>query len=393
METFASLGLRSELLRALDATGHHRPTPIQQRAVPLLLADKDLLAIAATGTGKTAAFGLPLVQHLADGAGLRGLVLAPTRELAVQVHGVLEGFATTVGVGSAVVFGGVGLQGQVSAIADADLIVATPGRLLHLHRLGHVDLSAVDRVVLDECDRMLDDSFIEELSAIVSLVAAERQTAMFSATVPPKVERLASTWLCDAERVDVSGDETPGRVEQHVLFVEAEKKRALLVHLLQERVSGRVLVFNRTRAGADRTVDALMSAGIESAAIHGDKTQAMRAAALQSFRDGALSILVATDVASRGLHIEGVTHVVNLELPNDSETYVHRIGRTGRAGQDGVALSFCDRREGRSLRAIEGAIGLNLAPMIDHPFHTWDAVPDLRPKTRKGRGRKRGRRR
>ena len=319
-------------------------------------------------------------------------MLVPTRELATQVHQVMERFGEAVGLKVAVLFGGVGLQAQADVLADGvDVVVATPGRLLHLHRLGHLQLEGIRHLVLDECDRMLDDSFVDELQAVVGLLPPARQTALFSATVPPAIERLSATLLRDPVRVDVTEDEASvDGVEQHVLFVAKERKRQLLVHVVQERSMERVLVFTRTKSGADGAATALVAAGLDAVSIHGDKTQAMRTQALQRFRDGDVGILVATDVASRGLDVDGVTHVVNVDLPSESETYVHRVGRTGRAGRGGVALSFCDATEGGYLRDLERLTGRNLAPIIDQPFHDWDLVPDLRAA---GAGRRRGSRR
>ncbi len=359
--SFAELGVAQPLLRALEAESYHTPTPIQARAIPALLSGKDMLGIAQTGTGKTAAFALPLLQHLAadrQAAGprrTRVLVLAPTRELAIQISDSFRTYGRHLGLRHTVVLGGVGQQPQVKALArGVDTLVATPGRLLDLLEQGHVRLDRTSYLVLDEADRMLDMGFIRDVRRIVAALPAERQSLLFSATMPAEVGRLAAEMLREPVRVEVTPNVvTVDKVEQRVLFVEAKQKRAVLTQLLQDPAMSRVLVFTRTKHGANRVSADLDKAGIEAAAIHGNKSQQARQRALEGFRAGNTRVLVATDIAARGIDVDGVTHVINYELPNEPESYVHRIGRTARAGASGVALSLCDASERSYLRGIE----------------------------------------
>jgi ATP-dependent RNA helicase RhlE len=368
-KTFTELGVAQPLLQALAAQRYHTPTPIQARAIPALLAGKDMLGIAQTGTGKTAAFALPLLQHLtADrrGAGprrARVLVLAPTRELAIQIHDSFKTYGRHLGLRHTVVYGGVGQQPQVKAMAKGvDTLVATPGRLLDLMQQGHIMLDRVAYLVLDEADRMLDMGFIRDVRRIVAALPQERQSLLFSATMLAEVERLAADMLRRPVRVEVTPHVvTVDRVEQRVLFVEARQKRAALAGLLRDPALSRVLVFTRTKHGANRVSAELDKAGIVAAAIHGNKSQQARQRALEGFRAGRARVLVATDIAARGIDVDGVTHVINYELPHEPESYVHRIGRTARAGAAGVALSLCDTSERGQLRAIERLIRRPLA--------------------------------
>jgi ATP-dependent RNA helicase RhlE len=367
-KTFAELGVAQPLLQALAAENYHTPTLIQARAIPALLAGKDMLGIAQTGTGKTAAFALPLLQHLAAdrrGAGprrARVLVLAPTRELAIQIHDSFRTYGRHLNLRHTVVFGGVGQQPQVKAMAKGvDTLVATPGRLLDLMQQGHIVLDRVEYLVLDEADRMLDMGFIRDVRKIVAALPKERQSLLFSATMPAEVERLAADMLRRPERVEVTPKAvTVDRIDQRVLFVETAKKRATLAALLRDPALARVLVFTRTKHGANRVSADLDKAGIAAAAIHGNKSQQARQRALEGFRNGQARVLVATDIAARGIDVDGVTHVINYELPHEPESYVHRIGRTARAGAAGMALSLCDGSERGQLRAIERLIRRSL---------------------------------
>jgi len=363
-KTFAELGVAQPLLRALETEGYHTPTPIQARAIPALLAGKDMLGIAQTGTGKTAAFALPLLQRLAANrqpAGprrARVLVLAPTRELALQIHDSFRTYGRHLDLRHTVVFGGVGQQPQVKAMAKGvDTLVATPGRLLDLMQQGHIVLDRVAFLVLDEADRMLDMGFIRDVRKIVAALPQERQSLLFSATMPAEVERLAADMLRRPARVEVTPNAvTVDRIEQRVLLVESRDKRAALARLLRDPALSRVLVFTRTKHGANRVSADLDKAGFAAAAIHGNKSQQARQRALEGFRNGEARVLVATDIAARGIDVDGITHVINYELPHEPESYVHRIGRTARAGAAGMALSLCDASERGQLRAIERLI-------------------------------------
>jgi ATP-dependent RNA helicase RhlE len=367
--TFEGLGVAQPLLRALEAENYHTPTPIQTRAIPALLAGKDMLGIAQTGTGKTAAFGLPLLQRLAADrrhAGPRRsrvLILAPTRELAIQIHESFKTYGRHLSLRHAVVFGGVGQQPQVKAMArGVDTLVATPGRLLDLMEQGHIALDRVECLVLDEADRMLDMGFIRDVRRIVAALPKARQSLLFSATMPAEVERLAADMLRQPVRVEVTPKVvTVDRIEQRVLLVPTRDKRAALARLLRDPALSRVLVFTRTKHGANRVSGDLEKAGVNATAIHGNKSQQARQRALEGFRAGRTRVLVATDIAARGIDVDGVSHVINYELPHEPESYVHRIGRTARAGAAGVALSLCDPSERGLLRGIERLIRRPLA--------------------------------
>ena len=359
--TFAELGVAEPICRALQAEAYLNPTPIQAQAIPPLLEGRDLLGIAQTGTGKTAAFALPLLQRLADQReerrhrAPRALILAPTRELAIQIGDALGTYGRHLGLRKAVIFGGVGQQPQVRALGRGlDIVVATPGRLLDLMRQGHVKLHQVSTLVLDEADRMLDMGFIRDVRRIVAALPKQRQTLLFSATMPPDVAKLAAEILHRPLRVEVTPKAVAvERIEQQVHFVEAKSKRALLVELLADRGLARVIVFTRTKHGAERVARHLDKAGIAAGAIHGGKSQGARQRALAEFRSGKARVLVATDIAARGIDVDGVSHVINFEIPNQPESYVHRIGRTARAGAEGIAISLCDAAERGHLKAIE----------------------------------------
>jgi ATP-dependent RNA helicase RhlE len=374
--SFSTLGLIDPLQRAVAGAGYEVPTPIQSQAIPHLLAGRDVLGCAQTGTGKTAAFALPILDRLArsqrrPGArGPRALVLTPTRELALQIN---EGFATYgrhVAPKAAVIFGGVGQAPQVDALRrNTDIIVATPGRLIDLMEQGHARLEAVEMLVLDEADRMLDMGFIEPIRRIVGALPRRRQNLMFSATMPDEIRKLAHNILVDPVQVSVTPvSSTAEKVRQWVLFVDRSDKRKLLKEVLRDPTMTRVLVFTRTKHGANKVAEELDRNGVPSAAIHGNKSQNARQRALDAFKVGRIRVLVATDIAARGIDVDGVTHVINFEIPDEPESYVHRIGRTARAGASGVALSFCDAEERASLRDIERLIRAQVPVVADHPY-------------------------
>ena len=360
-QDFSALGLTEPLLRVLHAEKYDTPTPIQQQAIPHLLAGKDLLGIAQTGTGKTAAFGLPILQSLAarkeraEARTARALILAPTRELAIQINQALRTYGRNLSLRQAVIYGGVGQKSQVDAMRrGVDILVATPGRLLDLMNQRHVRLDGVLHFVLDEADRMLDMGFIRDVKKIVAALPRKRQTLFFSATMPGAVSGLASDILHDPVRVAVTPTATPvERIEQSVHYVAADQKRGLLTDLLEDPALERAIVFTRTKHRANRVALQLDKSGIGAEAIHGNKSQAARQRALESFKRGRVRVLVATDIAARGIDVDGVTHVINFELPNVPEDYVHRIGRTARAGASGIAISLCDPGEQAYLRSIE----------------------------------------
>ena len=373
--SFSELALVEPIQRALRAENYERPTPIQAQAIPHLLAGRDLLGIAQTGTGKTAAFALPILQHLAANRvpaprnSMRALVLTPTRELALQIADSFRAYGRHLGLRTAVIFGGVSQGPQVDALRRGiDILVATPGRLLDLHQQGHVRYDGVSIFVLDEADRMLDMGFIRDIRRIVPLLPKQRQSLLFSATMPDEIGRLIGTLLKDPVRVEVTpAATTVERIAQHVMFVDAGNKRALLASLLADKAIARALVFTRTKHGANRVAEGLTKGGVHAEAIHGNKSQGARQRALGNFRDGRTRVLVATDIAARGIDIDGITHVINFEMPNVPESYVHRIGRTARAGADGIAISFCDHSEKGFLRDIEKVTRQKIA-VAEHAF-------------------------
>jgi ATP-dependent RNA helicase RhlE len=378
---FPELGLAEPLLRAVAAEGYDTPTPIQAQAIPHLLDGRDLLGIAQTGTGKTAAFALPMLQRLAADrrrAGprmARALILTPTRELAIQIGESFRTYGRHYGLRQTVIFGGVGQKPQVDAMArGVDILVATPGRLLDLMGQGHVRLEALEVFVLDEADRMLDMGFIHDVRRVIASLPPKRQTLFFSATMPEDITRLSKQLLTDPVRVEVTpAATTVEKIEQRLYFVEKAEKRALLAHVLQDKAITRTIVFTRTKHGANRVAEQLDKAGVRAAAIHGNKSQNARQKALDDFRVGRVRVLVATDIAARGIDIDGISHVINYELPNVAEQYVHRIGRTARAGAEGIALSFCEVEERPYLRDIEKLTRQQIAVVVDHPFRS--AVP------------------
>jgi ATP-dependent RNA helicase RhlE len=381
--SFAELELSAPIMRALDAENYTRPTPIQAKAIPHLLTGRDLLGCAQTGTGKTAAFALPILHRLSNDAqragpkACRALVLTPTRELAAQIGTSFATYGKFLKLTHTVVFGGVGQEPQVKALArGVDVLVATPGRLLDLMGQGMVRLDRLEVFVLDEADRMLDMGFIHDVRKVIAALPVRRQSLFFSATMLPEVVRLANSMLSDPVKVEVHPiASTAERIEQRVVFVDKAGKRPLLGQLLKDDAIGRALVFTRTKHGADRIVRQLARDGIEADAIHGNKSQTARTRALERFRSGAGRVLVATDLAARGIDVEGITHVINYDLPNVPESYVHRIGRTARAGNSGVAISFCDAEERAYLRDIEALIKARIQVVVDQRWHAGTNAP------------------
>lgn len=369
LSSFAELGLSERLLRALEDAQYKTPTPIQSNAIPKLLAGRDLLGIAQTGTGKTAAFTLPLLHQLASentspgSRHVRSLILAPTRELVIQIADSIKTYGRHMRVRQAIVMGGVGQQPQVEALRrGVDILVATPGRLLDLIENGHADLRHTKHLILDEADRMLDMGFIRDVRRIIRTLPERRQTLLFSATMPKEVARLAGDILKNPERVEIAAKSVAvDRIDQRVHHLDRSAKRDRLAELLAAPDLERVIVFTRTKHGADKIAKHLSRGGIDADALHGNKSQGARQRTLDGFRRGRLRVMVATDIAARGIDVDDVTHVINYELPNEPESYVHRIGRTARAGAAGVAISFCDESERPYLRSIERLIKRRLS--------------------------------
>ena len=366
--SFEKLNLNEHLLKALAAQGYTHPTPIQERAIPHILNRRDVLGIAQTGTGKTAAFALPLIQLMSaekaegNNGGLRCLILTPTRELALQIAESFNDYGKFSSLRNVVIFGGVSQHDQVEKLKrKPEVIIATPGRLLDLMQQGHISLSAVSYLVLDEADRMLDMGFVHDVRRIIAKVPTKRLTLFFSATMPPDIVELSRDILTNPARIEVTPPATTAeRINQSIWFVSKPDKKDLLIDLMKDGSIERVLVFTRTKHGADRVARILTKTGIQALAIHGDKSQNARQNALQRFRDNQLRVLVATDIAARGIDIDNLTHVINYDLPNIPESYVHRIGRTGRAGAAGMAISFCDAEERAYLKDIQKLTGLQI---------------------------------
>ena len=394
--SFSELGLADPIQHALTARNHVIPTPIQARAIPELLAGRDMLGIAQTGTGKTAAFALPILHQLSRKRGNnrpgspRALILAPTRELAIQIGDEFRAYGKHLHLRQTVIVGGVSQKPQVDALRrGVEILVATPGRLLDLVGQRRLGLEAVEFFVLDEGDRMLDMGFVRDVRKIVSALPKTRQSLLFSATMPSEVARLSGEILADPVRVEVTPQATPiERLEQKIYHVDAAGKRALLASILSDPALSRVIVFTRTKHRANRVADHLGKFGVAAEAIHGNKSQGARQRALNQFRAGDARVLVATDIAARGIDIDGVTHVINYELPNESESYIHRIGRTARAGAGGVAISFCDPSERAYLSGIERLIQRRLTVVGEEPAAAAPAVavPDGWGKAKKARG-------
>ena len=402
LKSFNELGLAAPIARALTEEKYETPTPIQAQAIPQILAGRDLIGIAQTGTGKTAAFALPILNHLltqrlrAEQRACRVLILSPTRELSGQILDSFRTYGRHVRLTTALVIGGVPIGRQVRSLVNGvDVLVATPGRLLDLMQSNAVRLDRIEVLVLDEADRMLDMGFIHDIRKIVAKLPAQRKTLFFSATMPAEIEKLAGEMLRDPVRVAVTPQaKTADRVDQRIVLIERSEKGNLLAEMLKSEPVDRALVFTRTKHGADKVVRHLAKLGIASEAIHGNKSQNNRERALASFRSGRVRTLIATDIAARGIDVDGVSHVFNYDLPNIPESYVHRIGRTARAGAEGIAISFCDRDEMPFLRDIEKLIRLQI-PSTDRRRNKSAAPQPGQPqqqqqRNRNHRGRKNG---
>lgn len=382
MKNFESLGLSKKLLEAVESEGYTTPTPVQEQSIPPLLAGRDVLGVAQTGTGKTAAFALPVLQIMSrtktqGKRHIKALILSPTRELAAQIGERFSAYGERLDIRHKVIFGGVNQNPQVRALQKGiDVLVATPGRLLDLINQGHIDITKVEFFVLDEADRMLDMGFIRDIKKVLKLLPKRRQNLLFSATMPKSIADLAGSFLHNAIMIDVSPKEiTVDRIKQKIMFVRKADKRRLLVNLIKEEKVRCGIVFTRTKHGANRLVKQLDQSRINAAAIHGNKSQGARTKALAGFKNGSIAILVATDIASRGIDVDGITHVFNYDLPNEPESYVHRIGRTARAGRSGIAYGFCDESESGYLVGIQQLIGHEIDTDISHEFHFSGAIP------------------
>lgn len=390
--TFDQLNLQEPLLKALKETGYSSPTPIQEQSIPVVLQQKDLLGVAQTGTGKTAAFAIPVLQLLngqqpaqRGPRPIRALILTPTRELAIQIEESFKAYGKYTRLNQLVIFGGVSQNNQVNALRNGvDILIATPGRLLDLINQGFINLQQLQLFVLDEADRMLDMGFIHDVKRIITRIPLKRQTLFFSATMPPEIAGLANTILKSPVKVEVTPvSSTAEKIAQQVYFTDKDNKRALLIHVLENPSIERALVFARTKYGSDKIAKALNRAGIRADAIHGDKSQNARQLALNNFKSGKIRILVATDIAARGIDVDNLTHVINYELPNVPETYVHRIGRTGRAGASGIAISFCDGEERAYLKDIQQLIKQAIPVVEEHPYHAAKTVITQQPAIQK----------
>jgi ATP-dependent RNA helicase RhlE len=383
--TFQELNLIEPLLKALTQEGYTEPTPIQQQAIPIVLSKKDLLGCAQTGTGKTAAFALPILQLLyaqrdvqVAKRSIKALILTPTRELAIQIGESFTAYGKFTGIRHAVIFGGVSQGPQTSALkAGVDLLIATPGRLLDLMEQGYVGLKQLQIFVLDEADRMLDMGFVVDVNRIIAKLPPRRQSLFFSATMPPSIIKLASSIVHNPERVEVTPESTTAETVEHFMyFVERADKRKLLLYLLENPALKSVLVFTRTKHVANKVAETISKSGIKAEAIHSNKSQTARQTALSNFKNGRTRVLVATDIAARGIDVDNLSYVINYELPNVPETYVHRIGRTGRAGANGSAVSFCEVEEFPYLKDIQKLIGIAIPVISDHPY-AMDAPGDI----------------
>ena len=378
---FKDLNLIEPILRSLNTEGYTTPTPIQEKAIPVALSGRDLLGCAQTGTGKTAAFSIPILQHLhatKQSGGkqynsIKALILTPTHELAIQIDESIATYGRHLDLKNLVIFGGVSQHPQTTALRQGtDILVATPGRLLDLMQQGFINLAFIQIFVLDEADRMLDMGFIHDVKRVIAKLPSKRQTLFFSATMPKEIASLADSILDSPVRVEVTPvSSTAQTIQQSMYYVDKDDKKKLLVHLLEDSSIERALVFARTKHGSDKIVKDLHKYGIGAEAIHGNKSQNARQRALSNFKSGTTRVLVATDIAARGIDVDNLTHVINYELPNVPETYVHRIGRTGRAGASGIAFSFCDQEEREFLRDIQKLIG-NVIPVVDNHPHAME---------------------
>jgi ATP-dependent RNA helicase RhlE len=377
--SFNNLQLIEPVLKALAHEGYTSPTPVQEQSIPIILQQRDLLGCAQTGTGKTAAFAIPLLQLMHqqqkhDGIQrhkpIKALILTPTRELAIQIEESFKAYGRFLNLNHLVIFGGVSQVNQVNALRrGVDILVATPGRLLDLMQQNYISLRDIKFFVLDEADRMLDMGFVHDVKRIIAKLPVKRQTLFFSATMPPEIQQLANVLLTNPARVEVAPvSSTADTIEQTLYHVEKQNKKSLLIHLLQDNSIKTALVFSRTKHGADKIARGLSEAGIRAEAIHGNKSQNARQSALSNFKSRRTRVLVATDIAARGIDIDELTHVINHDLPNVPETYVHRIGRTGRAGASGIAISFCDADEKEELRDIQKLIKKTIPVVAEHPY-------------------------
>ncbi|WP_051188633.1 DEAD/DEAH box helicase [Proteocatella sphenisci] len=372
---FKELNLEKQLLKALTEEGYEKPSPIQKQAIPPALEGRDILGCAQTGTGKTAAFALPILNKLIQNKDrkqkkIRALILTPTRELALQIYESIEAYGRHTGIKNCVIFGGVSAKPQIEKLRrGVDILVATPGRLKDLASQREVDLKSLEIFVLDEADRMLDMGFIHDVKKIITMIPEKRQTMFFSATMPSEIQNLVSKILKNPVKIEVAPvSSTADTIEQSVCFVDKNNKHRLLIEFLKSGNIGSSLVFTRTKHGADKLVKELIKAGINARAIHGNKSQNARQAALSEFKSGKIKVLVATDLAARGIDIEELSHVFNYDLPNIPETYVHRIGRTGRAGLEGISISFCNIEEKPYLKDIEKLIGKKIVVNDEHNY-------------------------
>lgn len=393
--SFENLNLIEPILKALKTEGYTTPTPIQEQSIPIILERKDLLGCAQTGTGKTAAFAIPILQILEGGKiydkgprAIKCLILTPTRELAIQIGESFAAYGRHTGMKHAVIFGGVSQGSQVSALkSGVDILIATPGRLLDLINQKFVHLHYLKIFVLDEADRMLDMGFIHDVKKIITKIPQKRQTLFFSATMPDEIQKLANTILVNPEKVEVTPvSSTADTIDQSLFFVEKNDKKKLLIHILNDKSIKSALIFSRTKHGADKITKDLVKAGIKTEAIHGNKSQNARQKALSNFKSGQIKALIATDIAARGIDIDELSHVINFELPNIPETYVHRIGRTGRAGSSGIAYSFCDEEEMEYLKDIQKLIGREIPIVEDQPYHMRGASFIMSKSTKKKGG-------
>ncbi|WP_207421076.1 DEAD/DEAH box helicase [Desertivirga brevis] len=375
--SFEQLNLSASIIKALETEGYTNPTPIQQQAIPVILNRKDILGCAQTGTGKTAAFALPVLHQLEQQPAekgkkrdIRALILCPTRELAIQINDSFTAYGKHTGLRHQVVFGGVSINAQINALKiGADILIATPGRLVDLLNQRVISLKKVRHFILDEADRMLDMGFIRDIKKVIEVIPTNRQTLFFSATMPPEIASLANSILNNPTKIEVAPvSSTAEKVTQAIYEVDKKDKASLLIHLLQDKAMQSVLVFTRTKHGADKLVKILTRANIKSDAIHGNKAQNARQKALSNFKEGRIRVLVATDIASRGIDIDDLKHVVNYDLPEQAETYVHRIGRTGRAGNEGIAISFCSAEEQDLLKDINKVTAQKIPFVTGHPY-------------------------
>ncbi|NBT07860.1 MAG: DEAD/DEAH box helicase [Chitinophagia bacterium] len=392
-KNFQTLGLIEPLLKAIQEEGYTTPTPIQAESIPIVLQGKDLLGCAQTGTGKTAAFTLPILQLLVKSKTqerrkkIRSLIVTPTRELAIQIGESFNAYGRHTGLNCTVIFGGVGQGPQVTALKNGvDVVIATPGRLLDLMNQGHLNIREVEIFVLDEADRMLDMGFVHDVKKLLAVLPKKRQSLFFSATMPPEIVSLANTILFHPLKVSVTPvSSTVDIIEQSVYFVDKVNKNALLIEILKNTAIKTALVFTRTKHGADKVVNLLLKNNIKAEAIHGNKAQNARQRALTNFKAQTTRVLVATDIAARGIDVDELAYVVNYEIPNIPETYVHRIGRTGRAGANGTAISFCDAEERAFLKDIEKLIAKKIHVIENHPFPMTNFNPIKKAK-QQGRG-------